>query len=171
MPTAGKSAATRQQGGFGPLLGLFITLLIIEFVLDVVLFPADEVLVPAEVVGDGLFLVISIVGILLANRGSGTGRQIGRGKALRGSRRGVLGLRRSRRGVGGMGVGIIVAVWLLFVAVIAVEWWWNGQHPILMLLTLPFEWAFDIFGILFALVVTILVLAGSHANQSGREVG
>ncbi len=169
MSPPGGARSSRGSGGAGAILGLFVTILIIEFVLDVVLFPADEVLVPAEVVGDALFLVVSILTLILGSRAGG-GRQVGGQRAIRGSRRGVLRLQHDGRAVGGAGVGIIVAVWALFAAILGFQWWWSQHHPVLQVLTLPFEIVFDLVGILFSIGVTFLVLVGGR-GPSGREVG
>ncbi len=152
-------------------MGVFLTVLLIELVLDVVLFPADEVLVPAEVIGDALFFTVGILG---AWRGGGanSGQQIGgssRGRAItttgrvvRGNRRGTLRFHRDRRALSGGQVGLIAGIWLLFVAVLGFQWWWSIHHPILQILTLPFEIVFDVLGVIVSVVVTIFALTGAR---------
>ena len=163
--------ATRRGPGLGAFMGVFLTVLLIELVLDVVLFPADEVLVPAEVIGDALFFTVGILG---AWRGGGanSGQQIGgssRGRAItttgrvvRGNRRGTLRFHRDRRALSGGQVGLIAGIWLLFVAVLGFQWWWSIHHPILQILTLPFEIVFDVLGVIVSVVVTIFALTGAR---------
>ena len=172
--------ANRRGPGIGAFLGVFVTVLLIELVLDVVLLPADEVLVPAELIGDALFFTVGIIG---AWRGSGasSGREVGgpkrrhaittSGRTL-GNRRGTFGIRRNRRGLSGGQVGLIAGIWLLFAAVLGFQWWWSIHHPILQVLTLPFEILFDILGILVSVVVTIFALTGARPGAgTAREVG
>ena len=172
--------ASRRGPGIGAFLGVFVTVLLIELVLDVVLFPADEVLVPAELIGDALFFTVGIIGAWKGGSAS-SGRQVGgpkKGHAITtsartiGSRRGTLGLHRNRRGPSGGQVGLIAGIWLLFAAVLGFQWWWSIHHPILQVLTLPFEILFDILGVLVSLVVTVFALTGARpGGSSGPQVG
>ncbi|HEV2317536.1 MAG TPA: hypothetical protein VGV89_08200 [Thermoplasmata archaeon] len=150
----------------GGMVGLFLTLLLVELVLDVVLFPADEVLVPAEVIGDALLLTSVAVGTFFGNRGS-AGRQLG----ARGSR---TSLRRNRRAVSGAGVGLILGAWLFFVAILAFQWWFTIHHPILNILLLPLELLFDLVLFVVAVAVTIFGVVGGRGGsmaEGSREVG
>lgn len=148
------------------MVGLFLTILLVELVLDVVLFPADEVLVPAEVIGDALLLASIAGGTFFENRGS-AGRQLG----ARGSRR---SLGRNRRAVSGAGVGLILGAWLFFVAILAFQWWFTIHHPILNILLLPLELLFDLVLFVVAVAVTIFGVVGGRGGritEGSREVG
>ena len=177
-----RAPAARKGPGIGGFIGIFFLVLLLELFLDVVLLPADEVLIPAEVLGDALFFTVGIIGAWRGSQCSGSGRQVGGSKSraitttarvVRGNRRGVLRLQGSRRAaLSGGQVGLIAGIWLLFVAVIAFQWWWSIHHPILQLLTLPFEILFDILGVLVSVVVTVFTLTGMRPGASGgRQVG
>jgi hypothetical protein len=72
VTSQGKGPPRPQGGGtgIGGFIALFLFILVIEVVLDIVLFPADEVLVPAELIGDALLLAAGGTGAFLASRGS-----------------------------------------------------------------------------------------------------
>ncbi len=145
-------------------------ILVLEFVLDIFLLPADVVIVPAELIGDALFFAVGIIGVMAGNRSSG--RQIGASRPmLRSNRKGTLGLQHSRRAISGAGAGTVVGVWLLFAAVLGFQWWWSVHHPILQILTLPFELVFDLTAAMVSIVVTLAVLVGHRGSAPGREVG
>ena len=170
--------ASRRGPGLAGFMGVFVTLLVIEFFLDIVLFPADEFLVPAELFGDALFFSVALFGVWSGNR-SNSGRQVGSraitttARTVRSNRRGTVGLRRSRRAaLSGGQVGLIVGIWLLFAAVLGFQWWFSIHHPVLQLLTLPFEIVFDLIGVLVSIVVTVMALAGARPGAGpARQVG
>ena len=180
MATAKGSSPQRRGGSLGGFVGIFLTVLVIEFFLDIVLLPADEVLVPAELIGDALFFTVALIGAWRGNAAS-SGRQVGSSRAIpttarvvRGNKRGTVGrMRRSRRAaLSGHQVGLIAGIWLLFAAVLGFQWWWSIHHPILQLLTLPFEVVFDLIGILVSIVVTVIALTGARPGQTvGRQIG
>ncbi len=171
MPTS-TTPASRRGSGIGAFLGVFVLVLLIEVVLDIFLLPADVVLVPAEVIGDALFFTVGIIGAWKGTS-SNSGRQIGGPKrAVRGSRRGTLRFHHNRRAIGGGQVGMIAGVWLLFAAVLGFQWWWSIHHPYLQIITLPFELAFDVLGILVSVVVTVFALTGTRPGAGpSPEVG
>ena len=131
--------STRRGPGLFGFMGVFLTILVIEIFLDIVLLPADEVLIPAELIGDALFFTVALIGAWRGNAAS-SGRQIGQSRAIttsarvvRRNRRGVVGrLRGSQRGaLSGHQGGLIAGVWLLFAAVLGFQWWWSIHRPIL----------------------------------------
>ena len=181
MASAKGSPPQRRGSGLGGFLGVFVTILVIELLLDVVLFPADEVLIPAEVIGDALFFTVALIGMWKGTGSSGGGRQVGASpkaraitttaRVIRGNRRGVSGRGRGHSLSGGQ-VGMIAGIWLLFAAVLGFQWWWSIHHPILQLLTLPFEVVFDLIGILVSVFVTVFALTGARPGQPvSRQVG
>ncbi len=181
MATAKGSPPQRRGGGLGGFMGVFVTILVIELLLDVVLFPADEVLVPAELIGDALFFTVALIGMWKGGASSGGGRQVGASpkaraitttaRVIRGNRRGVAGRGRGHS-LSGSQVGMIAGVWLLFAAVLGFQWWWSIHHPILQILTLPFEIIFDLIGILVSVFVTVFALTGQKPGAGlAREVG
>ena len=172
--------STRRGPGLFGFMGVFLTILVIEIFLDIVLLPADEVLIPAELIGDALFFTVALIGAWRGNAAS-SGRQIGQSRAIttsarvvRRNRRGVVGrLRGSQRGaLSGHQGGLIAGVWLLFPAVLGFQWWWSIHHPILQILTLPFEVVFDLIWILVSIVVTVVAVTGARPGAGvSREIG
>lgn len=173
MGAAPRAAAHRRSGGgFGGFLGLFLLILAIEVVLDIVLLPADVVLVPAEVIGDALLLAGIGGGAYLAGRkGTPSGARLGghRTSTLRGNRKATL--RAGRRGVSGTGMGLILGVWLFVGAILLFQYWWSVHHPILNLLTFPFELLFDVVVVVIAVVFTFVGLLGGGPAPGSRQVG
>ncbi len=154
-PTKGGHA----RGGTSAIWGALSTILVIEAIVDVIGLPLDEVLIPMEAIGDTVFVVVALLGILGSNRGSG--RQIA-------SKRGAVGLRRSRRAIGGGGIAVI-AFWMFFVAIVAFQWWFSIHHPILTVLLIFFELGFDAMMLLFGAVITVMLLVGGRSSSS-RQV-
>jgi hypothetical protein len=159
----------RKFGGGGSPWHLLGILLVVEVVLDIVALPADEVLVPAEIVGDGIFVVLALIGSL-ANRPKGA-------RQIQSSRRGVVGrgFRSNRRG--SLGWLLPLALWGAFLGMAVYAWWFSIHHPILwLLLGLPSIIVTAIMG-LFAAFVTVLALvnqrrrAANGAAYGGRQVG
>jgi hypothetical protein len=163
----GSGTQGRSRGpGPGGMVGLFLTVLLVELVLDIVLLPADEVLVPAELIGDALLLASVAAGAFFGGRG-GSGRQLAPGSSRS-------GLRRNRRAISGPGVGLVLGAWLFFIAILAFQWWFSIHHPILNVLLLPLELLFDLVLFVVAVAATILgVVGGRGVRGSGgsREVG
>ena len=156
MAERGKHART----GTGAIWATLTTILVIEAILDIVLLPADEVLVPAEVIGDVAFVAVSLVSAFVSN--PRTGRQIG-------SRRGVAGLRRNRRALGGSGVPV-VGFWAFFLVILVFQWWFAIHHPILTILLFVFELGFDLILLAVGIVLTAGFFLAPRAD-SGRQVG
>ncbi len=158
-----------KRGGGGTLWHLLGVLLVVEAVLDIVALPADEVLIPAELVGDGIFVVVALFDAI-----AGQSRE---SRQIRSSRRGVVGrsLRANRRGA--LGWVVDLAIWGVFLGMVAYAWWFSIHHPILWLLVgLPSIIITAIVG-LFAAFVTVMSLVarrrsavGGGAN-GGRQVG
>jgi hypothetical protein len=166
MAQGGGTQGRSRGPGLGGMVGLFLTILLVELVLDVVLLPADEVLVPAELIGDALLLASVAAGTLFGGRG-GPGRQLAPGKSRS-------GLRRNRRAISGPGVGLVLGAWLFFVAILAFQWWFSIHHPILNVLLLPLELLFDLVLFVVAVAATILGLVGGRGGNGSvgyREVG
>ena len=176
--SSSSAPASRRGPGLGAFMGVFLTVLLIELLLDVVLFPADEVLVPAEVIGDALFFTVGILGAW-RGRGASSGPQIGgssrshatttTARVVRGNRRGTLRFHRNRRALSGGQVGLIAGIWLLFAAILGFQWWWSIHHPILQILTLPFEIVFDLLGVVVSVVVTVFALTGARPGAGAAQ--
>lgn len=157
-----ETGAGRRGGGLGSLPAAFGAILLVEILLDIFLLPADEVLIPAELVGDAIYLVAYFLV-------SWTGRSSPSGRSLSKGRRGTLN--GNRRGVTGTGVAEIAAYWLFFVAILAFQWWFAIHHPILEILTLPFEVLFDVILVVGGVLVTIWALVSHRSQQSSRQLG
>jgi len=164
---SGNSGASRRGGGvgLGAFTGLFLTLLVVEVVLDIVLLPADEVLVPAELIGDALFFTAVLVASWVsARKGQGpSGRQVGG--------RSRPALRGNRRAVTGSGVGIAVGALLFLAAVLAFEWWFEIHHPIIAFFGLPFVILGDLVLGILVLVAIVFGLTRGPGPGSGYQIG
>ncbi len=154
----GKNA---RSGGWGHLVGLFFTILVVELVLDVVLLPADEVLVPGELIGDALFLAVAVGGTALSSMRGGS-RPI-RSSQNRSLRRG------NQRGVTGFGAATVLGYWVFVIAILLFQWWFAVHHPILQVLLLVFEVVFDVLLFMGGILVTLLSLVGRPTGY--RQVG
>ncbi len=172
MSQAGGNAR-RSGRGLGGFLLLFFLVLALELVLDIVFLPADVVLIPAELIGDALFFAGVVGGSVLASRGgapSGRRRGGSRRPAIRGNRRATL--RTSRRGVSGVGLGLVLGAWMFLAGILLFQWWFSIHHPILTVLFLPFEILFDLVVFTVVVVFTLMGLSGGRSGASaGREVG
>lgn len=157
---ATQSKGGHARGGTSAIWGALSTILVIEAIVDIIGLPFDEILIPMEAIGDTAFVAVALLGTLSSNRGSG--RQIG-------SKRGVVGLRRSRRAVGGNGIAVI-AFWAFFVAILLFQWWFAIHHPAMTVLLFIFELGFDAMMLLFGAVITVMFLVGGRSNPS-RQVG
>ena len=155
---AGKHA---RGGGWGGFLGLFFLILVVELVLDVVLLPADVVIVPAELIGDALFLAVGVGGAFVAGRGTG--------RPIRPPPRSSRPLQGNRRAIADSGGALVLGYWTFVVAILLFQWWWAVHHPILDILTLPFEVVFDVLLFVGGILVTLSGLGGRSSDS--REVG
>jgi hypothetical protein len=154
----GKNA---RSGGWAHLVGLFLTILVVELVLDVVLLPADEVLVPGELIGDALFLAVAVGGTALSSmRGGSRPIRSSRNRSLR---------RGNQRGVTGFGAATVLGYWVFVIAILLFQWWFAVHHPILQVLLLVFEVVFDVLLFMGGILVTLLSLVGRPTGY--RQVG
>ena len=161
MAPSSNTGKHARGGGWGGILGLFFLILVVELVLDVVLLPADVVIVPAELVGDALFLAVGVGGAFVAGRGTG--------RSIRPPPRSSRSLKGDRKAIADSGAALVLGYWTFVVAILAFQWWWAVHHPILNVLTFPFELVFDV--LLFVAGVLVTLFGVSRRPSDSREVG
>ena len=67
------------------------------------------------------------------------------------------------------GAALVLGYWTFVVAILAFQWWFAVHHPILNVLTFPFEVVFDV--LLFMGGVLVTLFGVSRRPSDSREVG